>query len=326
MRKWLISAFLLVTLLGLSACGQSQPRATTQPVKLRIGVQPVQSPLWIMKERRALEKYGYQVEWVEVNHAAALMEAFAAGSVDLGEAGVPPLLAARSKGAKIVGIADSVGGVAYGVVRVGAGVNKPSDLKGKKIAYPGKGTWQYGLVRVILDRGGLKESDVQLVRVPFPDMVALMSKGEVDAAFSVDPFVGLMLYDQKAKVLIGPQELKGSKEGHTFSGQLAATEVIVSKYPQAIENVRKELAEVNKWILANPDEAAKVFDKVFGGKVPLASIQYSLRNRLTYYYQDVVLDEVRLREFIATTNELGMTDIKDADAFLKGYTFRAPAK
>lgn len=311
--------------LVMTACGGGESGAKDAegngPDTIRIGVQSIPSALWILKEQNTLEEeYGYDIEWLDMSHAAAVLEAFAADSVDFAEAGVPPLMAGRDAGVEIVAIADTVGNVAGGVVAKDSGINDFADLRGKRIGFPGKSSWQYGLIQVALERGDLEESDVELVSVQFPDMIPLIEQGEIDAAFGQDPFMGHLVSTGEASMLIGAADLLESAKGEAvLAGHLVTSEAFLENHEEAARNIIKELAEVNKSIEADPPAAAGTWAEVFGGGIPVDSLEYSVKNDFTHFFQDVVPDRAYMQEYIEGTNDLGMTEIHDSEKFLDGY-------
>src|SRR5690606_376979 len=63
------------------------------------------------------------------------------------------------------------------------------DLKGFKIATSGGlRTIDSIVVRAAVERGGLTLKDVEVVDLPFPEMVTALAKGAVDAALMIEPF------------------------------------------------------------------------------------------------------------------------------------------
>lgn len=316
----MLRAFALIVIMGLLTIGGQWPAAAAEPVKINFGIQPGTTASWVLRETGVLEKkYGYQVEWVEATHAGAQLEAMAAGAIDLGTMGVPPAVNARNNGAKIVAIADTSANMVHGVVRIGSGIKTPADIKGRKIAYPGKGSWQYGMLQLLLQRSGLKETDVELVRVSLADMPLILEKGDADVFLGQEPQVSHMLLSKKATLFISSRELMIARENAVLSGQLIATESFLAKHPDAAINVIKEMAEANRWIGKNTGDAARLFSKAFGGRVPAEVFKYSFDNSITHFYQDVRSVPAEVKTFIEKTNGIGITKIKDIDAFLKGY-------
>jgi NitT/TauT family transport system substrate-binding protein len=65
----------------------------------------------------------------------------------------------------------------------------PRDLVDKRIGYDAPGTIAHVALIKWLKNGGVRESDVTLVRAPFPDMIGALARGTVDAAVLPEPFL-----------------------------------------------------------------------------------------------------------------------------------------
>jgi len=72
------------------------------------------------------------------------------------------------------------------VARKSAGIQKLSDLRGKKIGAPANTSSGYYLAKM-LRTARLAESDVTVVAMPVPDMAAAMKRGDVDAVSGWEP-------------------------------------------------------------------------------------------------------------------------------------------
>jgi NitT/TauT family transport system substrate-binding protein len=62
-----------------------------------------------------------------------------------------------------------------------------ADLRGKRIAIAVKGTTAEVIVGKALEKGGLTMADVEIVELPYPDMVAAMATGVIDVGVAPEP-------------------------------------------------------------------------------------------------------------------------------------------
>jgi NitT/TauT family transport system substrate-binding protein len=62
------------------------------------------------------------------------------------------------------------------------------DLRGLKVAEPGKGTSNLAILVRFLRRAGLAYDDVEHVFLPFPDQLAALRNGALDASVLIEPF------------------------------------------------------------------------------------------------------------------------------------------
>lgn len=295
--------------------------AAADRVPVRIGVQPNILPEVIMRAQGTLEqKYGdkYDFQWLDVTHAAPAIEALVANSIDITDAGVLPLIAGRARGHDYYAVADAVGDVTGLVVRADSGIKTPADLKGKTIAYPGKGSWQYGLLLMALEGSGVKESEINLVRARFPEMHVLMQKGSVDGFAGTEPFMSTVLSTGEGKLLFRPASVLQQKEGTLISGHVVARGGFIKEHPEALKVYLEEFARASRFIRENPKEAGAVFARVFPGVVTPEVFEYAIDHGLVY------LNSVKPRpedweKFVKTTNRYGLTKIDDPAKFAEKY-------
>ncbi len=200
MKKILIFLVLTFSLVVLSGCNGKTPAPGT---KARVGTwktaQTIQPFLY--------EKYladQYQVEVLPFTNPGDQKAALLAGSLDMCGSTVALALTAASKGEPVVAVCGLCNKCSALVVRKDSEIHKPSDLKGKKIAYV-PGTMHHVLLLEVLRRAGLDpEKDVHLTRVDFFDMGQALSQGAVDAFLSGEPYPSLAVVNGYGRILAYP--------------------------------------------------------------------------------------------------------------------------
>jgi NitT/TauT family transport system substrate-binding protein len=86
-------------------------------------------------------------------------------------------------------------------------ITEPADLKGKKVAVNiPRGMVEY-LVSEVLAKGGLTIDDVELVVLPFPEMLAAFANKAIDAAILTEPLASQAVKDGAAVILVGGDEI-----------------------------------------------------------------------------------------------------------------------
>ena len=65
----------------------------------------------------------------------------------------------------------------------------PADLRGKRVAVNGKGVYGEFVADRALRQGGLTLDDADMVVLGFPDMVAALAGGSIDAIMPTEPWV-----------------------------------------------------------------------------------------------------------------------------------------
>lgn len=129
-----------------------------------------------------LDATPYRAEWAEFGSGNLMLEAVAAGSLDLAYGSeVPPAFAALS-GARVRIVAVARGDVNEQVVLVPAGssVQSVAELRGKRVGYVRATTTHYYLFRM-LEEAGLSWSDIQPVNLTPADGQAAFRAGSLDA-------------------------------------------------------------------------------------------------------------------------------------------------
>jgi len=199
---------------------------------------------------------GIKIEWFVYNAGPSAMEAIFAQSIDLTYVGPGPALNAytKSNGAEIRLIAGSANGGAALVVQPDQNLKAPADFRGKKIATPQLGNTQDISCRSWLIAGGLKITqlggDAQVLPTQNPDQLSLFKQKQVDAVWTVEPWVSRLERESGGKVLVDEREV--------------ATTVLVSstKFLGGQRELAKKFAEAHaaltEWMTKNPEEAQKL--------------------------------------------------------------------
>lgn len=204
-------AFGMVSALGGTGSALAQAREVT------VAYQQIAGPLIVAMTSGTIEKTtGYKINWRQFDSGAKVATAMASGDVHVGVIGSSPLAAAVSRGLdlQLFWILDDINEAEALVVRNGSGIDKPSDLKGKKLGVPFVSTTHFHAM-FALEQWGIKPSELQLLNMQPNQVAAAWERGDIDAAFVWDP--ALARIKQSGKVLITSGEL--SKKGKaTFDG------------------------------------------------------------------------------------------------------------
>jgi taurine transport system substrate-binding protein len=162
---------------------------------------------------------GYEIDFRRFNSGAEIFAAIASGDVQVGYVGSSPFAAATSRGldVKAFYLASISGTDEALVVRNGSGIERPADLKGKRLAAAPVSTDHYQLLSV-LKQEGIAEKDVQVFAIPQPEIVAGWNRGDIDAAFVWDP--ALTEIKKTGKVLLTSKQV-ADRGAPTFSAWVA---------------------------------------------------------------------------------------------------------
>lgn len=197
-----------------------------------------------------------EIQWFVYNAGPSAMEAIFAGSLDLTYVGPGPVINAyaKSKGEEMRVIAGSANGGASLVVQSDGRITKPADFKGKKLATPQMGNTQDVAARVWLKKQGFKITqlggDVFVLPTANPDQLALFARKELDAVWTVEPWVTRLELESGAKVFLEQKE--------DFATVLASSVKLLKEKAALVKKFTAAHAELTEWINKNPDEAKKI--------------------------------------------------------------------
>jgi len=164
---------------------------------------------------------GWDIEWRKFNSGAEVNAAMASGAIVISELGSVPLAAGASQGVdyQLFLIGKAIGASESLIVRNGAGIDKPADLKGKKIAVPVGSTAHFSLMGA-LKMWNLGDKDVQVIGMSPPEISAAWSQNAVDAAFVWEPVQSKLRANGKLMITAG----EVGKAGYpTFNGWVVNT-------------------------------------------------------------------------------------------------------
>jgi NitT/TauT family transport system substrate-binding protein len=136
------------------------------------------------------------------------MEAIFADAIDLAYVGPSPAINAyaKARGEDIRIIAGAAEGGAALVVQPDAGLRRAADFKGKKIGTPQLGNTQDVAARAWLSSGGLRITltggDAQVIPTANPDQLSLFQQRQLDAVWTVEPWVSRLEIEAGGKVLL----------------------------------------------------------------------------------------------------------------------------
>lgn len=193
-------------LAGTTLFAATSAFAEYNPKQLRIGFQKSGSVLSLIKTQGIFEKLlapkGIEVKWVEFPAGPQLLEGLNVGAIDLGSVGEAPPIFAQAAGANFVyvGIELPAPAAEAVVVPKDSPLQKVADLKGKKVAL-NKGSNVHYLLVKLLEKAGLKYSDITPVFLPPADARAAFERGSVDAWVIWDPFLSAAEKQVSARIL-----------------------------------------------------------------------------------------------------------------------------
>lgn len=295
-RRLLVSLASAAVALGIAAPAFAQGVAGANPKELRIGYQKY-GTLIILKAKGSLDKRlaerGVAVKWAEFPFGPPLLEAINVGSLDVGTAGEAPPIFAQAAGADLVYIGNEPPAPLAEalIVPKGSAVKSVAELKGKKIAVAKGSNANYLLVKV-LEKGGLKFSDVEVIYLAPADARAAFESGRVDAWSIWDPFLAAAEHQLGARVLA---DGKGVVANHQF---YLSSRAFADKYPEIVNILIDEIDKIDQWGKKNPREVAAFLAPQIGIDLPIVETSTA---RLGYGVKPVSDDVIAQQQKIADT-------------------------
>jgi len=186
-----------VLLLSLLALAPAPLRGSAQDakIKLAIGWQPTMNGarFFIAEAEGLFAKEGLEPDLVKFTAGPPFFAAFQSGSIDVGFLGFQPAVTAVAQGiaVKIVAVENDAGGAEVLVARQDSGIGRLADLRGKKVATR-RGSSGHTALLTGLQRAGLRESDIQLIDLDVTALLPAFRKGDIDAAWYWEPWMGLL--------------------------------------------------------------------------------------------------------------------------------------
>jgi ABC-type nitrate/sulfonate/bicarbonate transport system substrate-binding protein len=130
-------------------------------------------------------------------------DAMVAGRVDIGTFGSTPYIVGASKGEIVaIGMAMYAGRTLAVVAGAKSGITDVKDLKGKKVGTQIGSTTDAIFQNKILPSFGLSSADITPVNIGFPNHVAALAAGSIDAFAGVEPYTALVEVNGIGKPLV----------------------------------------------------------------------------------------------------------------------------
>jgi sulfonate transport system substrate-binding protein len=281
-RRQVLAAGLASAALGGSSLALAAPRT------LRIGYQ--KGWLSILKGRGTLEKelapLGVNVTWTEFNAGPVQLEALNVGAIDFGDVGEAPPIFAQAAGAPLVYAGATVPRPQLEAILVpkGSAIKTVADLKGKKVAYNKGSNVQYFLAK-LLEKQGLKYTDVQHIHLPPPDARAAFQKGAVDAWIIWDPFLSAAQKTLDAQILVDAKGVVNNRQYYFTSRDF------VTKNPDVLKIAIRQINDIDTWASKNKQVASKELSQVLGLDVGITDLYLSRADYGTAPVNSAILAE-----------------------------------
>ncbi|MFI7424893.1 ABC transporter substrate-binding protein [Nonomuraea sp. NPDC049684] len=241
----------------------SEPRAATRPAGspeqslIKVGVVPTveSAPVFVARAKGYFQEEGLTVEPVVVTGPAAAVHQVGKGELDLAQTDYAMAFAANEAGKqfKIVTSMYQAAQGSYAIVaNAKSKITSTAGLRRKTIAVPNIAGIGPLALRAALDRAGLTLRDVVLVEWPYPQMLGLLNRGQVDAALLAEPYITLSRQDGRSRIL--EDAMTRSFSGLHTAGMMATAEW-TRHNPRTLAAFQRALAKAQRLIADDPQQA-----------------------------------------------------------------------
>ena len=294
---------------------------------INFGTQPATMPIYIAKAMGLLDavekKHDVKIEFKVFSYGAPENQALAAGEIQIASAGMcPAIVAAARLPAKLLAI--SILEQAAIIVPADSPIKSVAELKGKRIAFPGKGSQQYPLLVKALADAGLKVGDVELFKTKGSDVPTLLANKSVDAGITWDPHVSNALASGHSKVLLKAEKILPIKAGHYIGNGVYAREDFIAAKPALVQDLISSIVKAVDFILKNEDQAIKMWAEQI--KFPEKVISFALKEKISVYNLDVAPEASTVEAYTKFLKDAGILKPEDNPKFDPSFAKKALAE
>ncbi len=263
MRMRIVAA--LVALVAVAGCGGDEPEpagqgpSSDQPVRLRIG-ETAGIPTAFLQfgvDKGFFSDAGLDVQVVPVQGAAPIITAVVSGDYQMGGSDTVTFAQGIARDLPLTMIApgtsvsearrDDFSDV---LVAKDSPIRGPEGLDGATMAVSILGNITEVSVKGALERAGVNPDSVRYTEVPFPDMAAAVSRGDVDAAMVIEPFRTI---GRSAGLRSVMRPFTGFEPGLQI-GSIVTTRGYAESNPEVVRALLEAHARTARFIAENPDE------------------------------------------------------------------------
>ena len=264
-RETILAALAALLWAGGPAFAQDKPELTT--VRLGVGGKAAlyYLPLTITERLGYFKDEGLNVEISDLQGGSKTMQALVGGSIDIASGAYEHTITIQPKGQNIQAFVAQgrYPGFALGVAKAKAAAYKsPKDLKGMKIGVTAPGSGTQTFVEYLLNKDGLKGSDVAFIGVGSSAVgAAAMRTGKIDAISNIDPLMTELETSGDVVIMVDTRTTKGTLAifGSPMpAATLYASREFIAKNPRTVQALTNAMVRALAWIQkATPAQVAE---------------------------------------------------------------------
>ncbi len=215
------------------------------------------TPLLVDEDKGFYRANGIELRYVPGAGGGDAIRNILSGQADVAFTDPGSFFSALDKGEKLRAIYDIYPQNVFNVVSLkSSNISKPADLKGKKIGVYSLSSGTRQNLLVLLHQAGLSESDVTIVVTGVLNFAPLL-QGQVDATAATD--TGLAVGQRKGVGDVNVMEV--GKYLNVSSDMFVVREEVYQQKKAVLKRFLKAYRDASAWMIAHPDEAAKLAAK-----------------------------------------------------------------
>ena len=264
MNKKVIAAILAVLIAIVGAALALWPRGPTgytgKTESITIGYSPFESTalFWIAQDQQFLSRNGLNVTIRKYETGVGSLDGVLNGEADIA-VGVTefPMVGRALRKERICTIGTiNKGDFIYIVGRKDRGIERVSDLKGKRIGTTLRTVAEFHLGR-FLELHGMNMGEVTLVDLKTPaEWVNAVVEGDIDAVVTAQPYANSARERLGANAVFWP-----AQSSQPLYGLIISTVEWIKTHPEAVRRLIKSLAQAEEYALRNPAGAKGIVQK-----------------------------------------------------------------
>jgi len=271
MRRRLFGlAIAVVTVAAAAGCGSSSSAAGGSPssggsktTQVKVGVIPIVdvAPLYLGQKKGFFSSRGIDLRMETAQGGAAIIPGVLSGQFTFGFSNVTSLMIAQTKGVPIKSVVngdattgDTQADVTGVAVKKSSAIKSAKDLGGKTVAVNTLQNIGDTTVREAVREDGGDPSKIKFVEMPFDQMPAALTSGQVDAAWMAEPALTIAK-GQGARLVASPFAETDPKL--TVATYFTSTKLL-KENPGLVKKFTDAMTESLTYATEHPDEARQI--------------------------------------------------------------------
>ncbi|WP_328469404.1 ABC transporter substrate-binding protein [Actinoplanes sp. NBC_00393] len=263
MRRLLAGMVAVAVAGSLAACGTSSDSSGSGDSggvdNVKVGVIPIVdvAPIYLGQQKGFFKNRNIELTMEAGQGGAAIVPGVVSGQFQFGFSNFTSLMIAQTKNVPIKAVAAGVAstgeqGKDFGavVVKADSPIKTAADLVGKKVSVNTLKNIGDTVTRESVRKAGGDGANVNFVEMPFPNMQAALEKGDIDAAWVVEPQLSTIKAAGGREVA---STFVDAADDLTVAAYFASTKLIADD-PDLVKRFTEAINESLAYADAHPDE------------------------------------------------------------------------